>query len=147
MKSDFFQNFSFGKFIISNLSGLVSAFGLAVAVSLICRYNFFLMLILFTVVYFVLGVMIEYLLVALYIEKAKKVSKKKKKKTVNTTAKNIQNKKDSSSLTGRYAAQLRNKKVKLMPAGKDTLVAVAQEHCINSESAENGEKETNGETA
>jgi len=44
----------------TNIIGLISAVGLAVLVSLLCDYNFFLMLLLFVALYFAIGIAVEF---------------------------------------------------------------------------------------
>lgn len=73
-----------GKFsntLLSNLPGVVSAIVLAAGVGYICKYNFFLLLVVFIVLYFVTGTAAEFLIVVLHIEKVKYDRKKQGKAT------------------------------------------------------------------
>jgi hypothetical protein len=78
MAFDGVKKFDWKKFFVTNLTGIVCALGLAALVSAVCEYNFFLMLLIFLAMYFVIGIALEYLIVALYIEKADNAMKKKR---------------------------------------------------------------------
>ena len=62
--------------LLSNLPGVVSAVVLAGGVGYICKYNFFLLFVVFILLYFVTGTAAEFLIVALHIEKVKLDRKK-----------------------------------------------------------------------
>ncbi len=69
MKQENKKTTNWKKIIYSHITGVLCAVGLSAVVSVICKYNFFIVLICFLLAYFILGVLIEYLLGVLYIEK------------------------------------------------------------------------------
>lgn len=71
MSTPFFKSGKISGILLSNLPGIITAAVLSAGVSIVCRYNFFVMFLAFLVFYFIVGIAAEFFIVILHIEKNK----------------------------------------------------------------------------